>query len=153
MHTKFSRQYWLPGNAYMPLLQRNRIYDINAATVESFNDDEQSYAHEPQMYRYTTLGIFQSEERCSVIQEIRKSKIITDATTQTRVGGNIERIRAASPKSGLPSIPQVNESESHDDVTDLLFETYVSRPPRLIYGSSRTSTQQQNQPLIEMEQN
>jgi hypothetical protein len=61
MHTKFSRQYWLPGNAYMPLLQRNRIYDINAATVESFNDDEQSYAHEPQMYRYTTLGIFQSE--------------------------------------------------------------------------------------------
>ena len=83
-----------------------------------------------------------------MIQELRKNNAITDAATQTRVGGNIVFQRPPSPTGGLPFIPRVNASESHDDVNDLLVETYVSRPPRLIYGTKV----KQNQPLIDMEQ-
>lgn len=59
LHTKFSRQYWLPGNAYMPLIKKSHICDTSVATIE--NEEGNTYIAEPSTYRYTTLGIFQGE--------------------------------------------------------------------------------------------
>ena len=149
LHTKFSKQYWLPGNTYIPLFQRNQVHSANLATVESFDEDLHSYAAEPPIYRYTTIGIFQAEDRCPLIREINKDEAVIDAVTQTQPAQSIEYRRPPSPIGGLPLMPHVNQSESHDDVNSLMIETYPSRPPRMIHSNYKVKS---HQPSIGKEQ-
>ncbi|CAJ0581489.1 unnamed protein product, partial [Mesorhabditis spiculigera] len=134
MHTKFASAYWIPGRMMRTAPNGQCPRCLHLATFDSFEELEGS---EPSLNHLTTLGIFQTEDKCRLINFERAEKACVDAIVQTEDrNGNQEpephligsiyeepRVYLAAGRNGI----------SKDDVHSLLAETYASQPPRLIF--------------------
>uniref|UniRef100_A0A0K0FHT1 Ion_trans_2 domain-containing protein n=1 Tax=Strongyloides venezuelensis TaxID=75913 RepID=A0A0K0FHT1_STRVS len=124
IHVKFNKAYWLPARMYLPLNGNNN--GIQVATMDSFDDDLN--LTESPLYHYTTMGIFQTENKCALLQALRYDNALADESTQT--------LDDHETKKEVKNItfynPNTNNKKSNDDVRSLMYETYKGKPPRII---------------------
>ncbi|CEF71316.1 Two pore domain potassium channel, TASK family and Two pore domain potassium channel family and Two pore domain potassium channel domain-containing protein [Strongyloides ratti] len=124
IHVKFNKAYWLPAKMYLPLNGNNN--GIQVATMDSFDDDLN--LTESPLYHYTTMGIFQTENKCALLQALRFDNALVDENIQT-----IDDHEENEEKRNLTLYnTNTNEKKSYDDVKGLMCETYKGKPPRII---------------------
>uniref|UniRef100_A0A0N4Z541 Ion_trans_2 domain-containing protein n=1 Tax=Parastrongyloides trichosuri TaxID=131310 RepID=A0A0N4Z541_PARTI len=126
IHVKFNKAYWLPAKMYLPLNGSNN--GIQVATMDSFDDDLN--LTESPLYHYTTMGIFQTENKCALLQALRFDKAITDESTQTLK--DHASFNECNRKIEIYNPNVIENKKSHDDVKSLMNETYKGKPARLI---------------------